>query len=225
MAVRLGSQGRFGYHQASRTWRNSRRDRIFDQSASVVYFSSNHYRIATDLVDTARRQKPIIMGDQANFAGIVGDHPLIGNQSSLPISSETLRDYHWQFDSQMAVAIAARLRNRPEWQDKIIIDITPEYLWSLFRGRTSMQGGRLAEPFLNKWMVVCGPFRNIRQLTNQMCVTFAHRATMEIVFMYFNEDWRGRLEIIIQDQKISVVGRIDSVNNDTLMLEDCELVQ
>ena len=35
--------------------------------------------------DTSRRQKPIIVGDQANFRGIVGGHPLIGNPSDTTI--------------------------------------------------------------------------------------------------------------------------------------------
>jgi hypothetical protein len=37
--------------------------------------------------DVTRRQKPILVGDQANFRGIVGDHPLIGNPSDTPIES------------------------------------------------------------------------------------------------------------------------------------------
>jgi hypothetical protein len=175
--------------------------------------------------DTARRQKPIIVGDQANFRGIVEDHPLIENPSSShPIPSETIasRDYRCQFDSQMAVAIAARLRNRPEWQDKIIVDVTPEYLWGLFSERTMMQGDKLAKPFLNKWMVICGPFGNV---TSSMRVSFSSPDEPERVFMKFNNDWQERLELIMPYQKIAVVGRIEYVTSYYLGLEDCELVQ
>lgn len=127
----------------------------------------------------------------------------------------------------MACEIAARLRNRPEWQDKVIVDdVTPEYLWGLFRGRTSMQADNLAMSFLNKWMVVCGPFGDLSSpIGQQRLVTFATRASMQLVFMYFNENWRDRLEIITQNKKIAVIGRIHIVRSNMLQLEDCELVQ
>jgi hypothetical protein len=148
---------------------------------------------------------------------------------SPPILSKTIAssDYHWQFDSQMAVEIAARLRNRTEWKDKIIIDVTPEHIWNLFRrGSTTMEGETLTRRFLNKWMVVCGPFRDVRRLPrNAMVVNFARRNDLTIVFMYFNEDSHDALELLIPNQKISVVGRVDLIKNDSLNLEDCKLVQ
>jgi len=182
--------------------------------------------------DTVRRQKPIIGGDQANFRGIVGDQSIIGNPASRviesrPIPSETIgyRDSDWQFYSQMAGEIVGRLRGRPEWQDKII-DVTPEYLWDLFqRGRTSMDGSMHTERFINKWMVVCGPFGDVTVLRQATLVTFAVRNSTGSVFMYFSEDWRDRLGIIMQDKKIAVVGRIARVSNNNLQLEDCELIQ
>jgi hypothetical protein len=178
--------------------------------------------------DTARRQKPIIVGDQANFHSVVEDQPLVGNPTSSLIDSLTIprtvasRDYRWQFDSQMAVEVAARLRIRPEWQDKIIVDITPEYLWGLFSERTMMQGDKLAKPFLNKWMVICGRFGNV---TSSMRVSFSSQDEPERVFMKFNNDWQERLELIMPYQKIAVVGRIEYVTNYYLGLEDCELVR
>jgi len=159
---------------------------------------------------------------------------LIGNPTSnliesSPIPSGTIAspDYRWQFDSQMAREIAARLRSRPEWQDKIIVDdVTPDYLWGLFHGRTSKDGDNLAKDFLNKWMVVCGPFGDVSSpFGKQMLVTFAFRNSVELVFMYFNEDWHDRLGIIIQNKKIAVIGRIHIVRTNMLHLEDCELVQ
>jgi len=136
------------------------------------------------------------------------------------------RDLHWQFDSQMADAIATRLRSKPEWQDKTIVDVTPEYLWNLFRERTTRQSSKDAERFLNKWMVVCGPFGDVTSpIGNQILVTFATRAILEIVLMYFSKDWECQLELITPDKKIAVVGRIESVMSRRLQLEDCELVQ
>lgn len=184
--------------------------------------------------DTARRQKPIIVADQENSSGVGGDHSLIGNPTSnligsprIPSGTTGSHDYHWQFDSQMACEIAVRLRSLPEWKDKIIVDnVTPEYLWGLFHGRTSKDADNLAKNFLNKWMVVCGPFGDVSSpIGQQMLVTFATRASMELVFMYFNENWHDRLGIIIQNKKIAVIGRIYIVRSNMLQLEDCELVQ
>jgi hypothetical protein len=175
-----------------------------------------------------RNREPIIGGDQANLQGVVGDQSLSSIIESPPTPSETIAspNHRWQFDSQMAVEIAARLRNRPEWQDKIIIDVTPEYLWDLFRrGRTSMEGSIFSERFINKWMVVCGPFGDVSVLRETTLVTFAFRNSAELVFMYFNENWRERLGIIIQDKKIAVAGRIFRVRNNDLQLDDCEIVQ
>src|ERR1700730_9979719 len=86
-------------------------------------------------------------------------------------------------------------------------------------------GDNLSKSFLNKWMVVCAPFGDVSPLGQQTLVTFAFRNSTELVFMYFNEDWRDRLEIIIQDNKIAIIGRIVSVCRTILHLEDCELVQ
>jgi hypothetical protein len=131
-------------------------------------------------------------------------------------------DGNWQFDSQMAASIAARLRSTPGWQHKIIVDITPEYLWGLFHGHTSVQGDNLAEPFLNKWMVVCGPFGDLTSSASQKLLTFTFRADSRIVLMYFNEGLQEPLALMIPKQKIAVVGRIYSVNKLRLILEDCE---
>ncbi len=85
-----------------------------------------------------------------------------------------------------------------------------------------MQGDKLAKPFLNKWMVICGPFGNV---TSSMRVSFFSPDEPERVFMKFNNDWQNRLELIITYQKIAVVGRIEYVTNYYLGLKDCELVQ
>jgi hypothetical protein len=189
--------------------------------------------------DTARRQKPIIVGDQANFHSVVEDQPLVrdqplvGNPTSSLIDSpisETVasHDYRWQFDSQMAVEVAARLRNTTEWQDKLIVDVTPEYLWGLFWEHTSLQGDNLAKSFLNRWMIVCGPFGDVSPVlpnARQTVVAFAFRLNPRVVLMYFNENWLAHLEIIIPRQKIVVIGRIDSINSHTIQLKDCTLVQ
>jgi hypothetical protein len=135
---------------------------------------------------------------------------------------------NWQFDSQMACEIATRLRSRPEWQDKIIVDVTPEYLWGLFREHTSLQGDKLARSFLNKWMVVCGPFGDVSPVlpnAKQTVVSFAFRFNSRVVLMYFYEHHLEDLEVITQGQKIAVIGRIDSINSHTIQLKDCTIVQ
>lgn len=92
--------------------------------AGAIEWAFRHKKRYLELL----HQGPI---ERANFRGIVGDHPPIGNPSSSPpIPSETIgsHDYHWQFDSQMADAIATRLRSKPEWQDKKIVDVIPAAL-------------------------------------------------------------------------------------------------
>jgi hypothetical protein len=135
----------------------------------------------------------------------------------------------WQFDSKMAYEIAARLRSQPEWQDKIIVDVTPEYLWNLFRGNTSIQGNNLAQPFLNKWMIVCGPLGDVSPLlpnAKQIMVTFRFRFNnLRDVHMYFNESCLPDLETIMQGNNIAVVGIIDTVTGSYLQLKECKLVQ
>jgi hypothetical protein len=115
---------------------------------------------------------------------------------------------------------------RPTESELNAAGITPEYLWNLFRERTTRQGSKDAERFLNKWMVVCGPFGDVTSpIGNQILVTFATRAILEIVLMYFSKDWEDQFELIMPYKKIAIVGRIESVMSRQLQLEDCELVQ
>jgi hypothetical protein len=96
----------------------------------------------------------------------------------------------------------------------------------LFLERTSLQGDNLARSFLNKWMVVCGPFGDVSPVlpnAKQTVVFFAFRLNPRVVFMYFDEHHLEHLEVIQQGQKIAVVGRIDSINSNTIQMKNCTL--
>ena len=104
----------------------------------------------------------------------------------------------------------------------VVVDVTPEYLWQLFEGRTSAQAGKLVASYIGKWMQVSGPLGDVGTFQ----VTFRNiRGTYTVIYMYFRKkQWITRLSALTLGENITVLGRIERVNSLELHLETCELV-
>jgi hypothetical protein len=82
--------------------------------------------------------------------------------------------------------------------ERIIVDVTPEYLMSLFAEHTSIQAKRLIEPYIGKWMRVSGPLGNVSNNEYFAQIVFEHRPSSHTqIYMYFRQpDRSDRLSVL-----------------------------
>jgi hypothetical protein len=105
--------------------------------------------------------------------------------------------------------------------ERIVVDVTPEYLSSFYEQHTTIQADRLVEAYVGKWMKVAGPLGDV--YPNQ--VTFAYKTFGVIVFMYFDmTKWRNRLAVLRPGTRIEVLGQVESANKVEVHLKNCELL-
>jgi hypothetical protein len=101
-------------------------------------------------------------------------------------------------------------------------NVTLNYLSNLFAGRTSIEGNRLAQPYIGKWIRVSLNVSNISHHTNDILV-LAEYEKFKLAAMTFAESWVDRLSILTRGDKINAIGMIAKVALSTVDLDDCEL--
>jgi hypothetical protein len=112
-----------------------------------------------------------------------------------------------------------------ESSSRLIVDVTPEYLMELFREHTSIQGQRLIEPYIGKWMRVSGLLGDVSNNEYFSQVVFEHRPrTFTALYMYFRQpDRSDRLSVLPRKTKLTVLGQIERVTSMEVHLDNCEL--
>jgi len=104
-------------------------------------------------------------------------------------------------------------------QDRVIVDVEPAYLLNLYKDHTSLQGQKLAEPYIGKWMQVSGPIGDV----GNGILTFANIEVTNGVYMMFDKH-APSLAVLRKGQIITVLGRIDEIKRFDVTLVDCEIV-
>jgi len=127
-------------------------------------------------------------------------------------------------------------RKAAETQDRVFVgaSITPEYLISIFREHTDIQGATLTAAYLGKWMKVSGSLRNVISTTPNLAQLTFERAEVPLTertwfdytdfYMMFKKPWIDRLAIAKRGDNLTVVGQIERIDAVSVQLENCELV-
>ena len=127
-------------------------------------------------------------------------------------------------------------RKAPEKQVRVFVgaSITPEYLISIFREHTDIQGATLTAAYLGKWMKVSGSLGNVISTTPNLAQLTFERAEVPLTertwfdytdfYMMFKKPWIDRLAIAKRGDKLTVVGQIERIDGVSVQLENCELV-
>jgi hypothetical protein len=116
--------------------------------------------------------------------------------------------------------------DKPETQgeERVSANITSDNLRTFYRGRTQIEGDRLAEPYINKWITLEDKVTNI-SLKN---FPNGYQITCTDNFVYalfdFSNKWKNRIELLRVGDVITVCGKITSVNSSVILLTDCELI-
>lgn len=117
--------------------------------------------------------------------------------------------------------------------ERIVVDVTPEYLVGLFKDYTSVQADKLAAPYLGKWIEISGPLGDVfpRKPAGggryTLSVFFADRGigfNKSYVFLQCDEAWLDRLTILPRGSNIKILGLIEKISRVEIRLGNCELV-
>jgi hypothetical protein len=97
---------------------------------------------------------------------------------------------------------------------------------SLFTGRTRLEGDRLTQPYLGKWIKISGRLEDISKgFFNGININLEMPFPRYDVQIRFDEEpWFEKLETIQIGQKIAIIGKIDFITPYAFCLKDCELI-
>jgi hypothetical protein len=115
----------------------------------------------------------------------------------------------------------------PSVEGRIFVgqDITARFLTGLLEGHTSIQASKVIEPYIDKWMQLSGEVANVGEFRHgSSTVTFINEPLDPNVFMRFNETWIPRLSILRRTNYINVIGKINSIDKFSVILDECELI-
>ena len=111
-------------------------------------------------------------------------------------------------------------------EERVFVDVTPEYLAGFFKGHTNIQGQRLFSPYRGKWMERSGHLGEVQhvQLTELLQVSFQELVGGVTMSMFFSTRWTDHFSVMKPGDPLTVQGRIDNAGANIVSLQDCELV-
>lgn len=109
-------------------------------------------------------------------------------------------------------------------------DVTPKSLADLFAGHTDVQGARLTEVFIDKWMCVEGRLQNVLSHFGDTTALFGTEQHGEfrldaLLRLEFSGAQAERVHTIPVGGEMTVIGRIRKIERHAVWLADCELVE
>jgi hypothetical protein len=123
---------------------------------------------------------------------------------------------HSVFPAPMVVPETAKQR--------IVVEVTPEYLMSMHVGHMHTEALRLMEPYLNKWVHLCVSVNNVRiEDWHSFVSALVGEKHDRDLMLFFEATWVDRLSVLKKGDRIKVLGRIDTVEAYQVVLKDCAL--
>lgn len=127
-----------------------------------------------------------------------------------------------QGDNSTIVVSAPAAPAQPS--DRIFVSpaVTSVYLQKFYLGKhTILEADALAAPFLGKWMMVTGTFRDVKSGWRDLQV---YMRFLREPLLVFEESWRERLNVLRKGDRITVCGKISSISMLGVTLKNCELL-
>jgi hypothetical protein len=113
-------------------------------------------------------------------------------------------------------------------KERIFVDVTPQFLVGLRKGRTTAEGARLLRPYVGKWMKLSGPVNDVSPPDTSgrpsLVISFEEKTDRASVVMFFDQSRWERLSTLRAGQTISVQGEISDVHSSILLMLDCEII-
>jgi len=108
--------------------------------------------------------------------------------------------------------------------DRVVVDVTPEYLGKLCKGLTTVQAQKSVELYIGKWMRVSGTVRNVRANDSLVAVELKTNRGYDITAYFREKTMFDHISVLRLGNQIGVLGEIDSVATYGISLEKCELI-
>lgn len=116
-------------------------------------------------------------------------------------------------------------KDLPISNERITIDVTPEYLVSFFNNHTAVQANKLAEAYIGKWMKTSGTVQDVESQPGHILVLFRPSQHGPLVYAPFREQrWTDRVMTLKLGDNLTVFGQIRNVDRLTLFMDKCEIV-
>jgi hypothetical protein len=106
-------------------------------------------------------------------------------------------------------------------------DIDIDYLTGLYRGRTSIQGDKLAADYIGKRLKISSTVRDVVREGEDSTIVMVGpnivRAYTPDAVLTFSKAWSPRVSLLKAGSPIAAVGTIDRIGASSVFLKDCEL--
>jgi hypothetical protein len=136
----------------------------------------------------------------------------------------------------VAVFFAWR-KERQQWErigGLAPLSATPRELMSVYDGRTTTQGEKLAKAYKGKWLKIEGTIYDAVEyglpmalIGSSVIVTLTGTPSYGLppVFLRFGIKWRSPLSVLTSRDTIVVLGQIEKVEKHNIWLQRCELLE
>jgi hypothetical protein len=113
--------------------------------------------------------------------------------------------------------------NKPP-EEKMVIDVTAEYLIGLYRGRTTIHADALADMYMGKWTTISGTVANVWKSTGGYRMIMCAAGNYDnLVTLDFGEN--AHVAYFTRESEITVHGKIESISGTGLNMTECSLVK
>jgi len=146
-----------------------------------------------------------------SLAGAFFDHAPAGQQ---PIAKPEVS----------RAAILSNLHNK--YPERIISDVTPEYLVGLYKDKFAIEGDRAIAPYIGNWLLLFGQIDDVSGRTELFGtkVTFKRDLGGPFIHMYFDDLWIKRLSVLTPKQNILTLCQLNTAGSATAIFNHCELI-
>jgi hypothetical protein len=119
-------------------------------------------------------------------------------------------------------------------EERILLDVKPEYLVGFFKKYTTAQAQKLVETYIGKWVKISGTVKDVdRSVTlsdkpgdpTVDLSTKSSEGSFRTAAYFKEQRWQDRALVLKPGDKITVFGRITRITWWGLTLEKCEFVE
>ena len=109
-------------------------------------------------------------------------------------------------------------------EDRIFVDVAPSYLSGLLKDRLDIQGRKLVEPYIGKWLSLTGAVTDVYFDSVMMHLDPIKAIDSILLLLHFDIKWKDRIHTLRENQQISVIGKIKTIREFDITMVHCELI-
>jgi hypothetical protein len=141
-----------------------------------------------------------------------------------PTSSAEVPPFVSESESIARATLISKMRDK--YPDRIIADVTPDYLLDLYKNRMTILGDRDTEPFIGKWFILSGTIADVSAVGPSakigIYIQFKLADPFRHVLMFFDNTWNDRLSVLLSGQEFLAFCRLDRILGSQIRFDPCE---